>query len=96
MNMYNKNFMKYLNGLHSLEINPNTNWDDYGDIAQYLEYEWKENEEWYDFDMKEKRKGKWVSYQTNIIFLAIFPLISSEEATRPFLDFANKVMELVE
>ena len=90
-----KNVMKYLNRLHSLEINPNTNWDDYGDIARCLNYEWKDNENWYDEDMK-KQKGKWVSCESHAIFLAILPLISSEEATRPFLNFANKVMEMKE
>ena len=83
--------LKYLNGLHLLEINRNTNWDDYGPISKYLQYKWKENEKWYDED-KKQRKGKWVSYQTSVIFLTILPLISSKEATQPFLDFAEKVM----
>lgn len=83
--------LKYLNGLHLLEINRNTNWDDYGPISRFLQYKWKENEKWYDEDEKE-RKGKWVSYQTSVIFLTILPLISSKEATQPFLDFAVKVM----
>jgi len=87
--------MKYLNGLHLLEINPNTNWKEYGSIGEYLNYEWKKNEKWHDEDMKQ-RKGKWVSYETANIFLAILPLISPEEATSSFLNFANKVMEVKE
>ena len=83
--------MKYLNGLHLLEINPNTNWDDYAPISQLFQYKWQADKKWYDDDNKQ-RKGKWVSYQTNAIFLAILPLISDKESTQPYLDFAKKVM----
>jgi len=90
--MADEKVMKYLNGLHLLEINRNTNWDDYGPISRLFQYKWKENEKWYDEDSKKWAKGKWVSYETSGIFLAILPLISSKEATQPFLDFAEKVM----
>ena len=83
--------LKYMNGLHLLEINPNTNWDDYTPLSQLLQYKWKEDEKWFDDDNKQ-RNGKWVSYQKSTGFLAILPLISSKEATQPFLDFAEKVM----
>ena len=36
--------LKYMNGLHLLEINPNTNWDDYTPLSQLLQYKWKEDE----------------------------------------------------
>ena len=90
-----ENIMKYVNDLHALEIDPNTNWNDYGDLARYLNYEWKENEKWHDED-KKQRNGKWVSHEIHTINLAIFPLIAREECKVNFLYFANKVMEATE
>jgi hypothetical protein len=86
--------IKYLNGLHLLEINPNTNWDDYDPISQLFQYKWSANKKWYDDDNEKWAKGKWVSYQKNAIFLVIGPLICDKESTQPFLDFAKKVMRM--
>lgn len=87
--------MKYLNKLHALEIDPNTNWNQYGEITKLLDYQWKENEKWLDDDGK-LHKGKWVSYDTAMVASVIFPLIARKEAKENFLYFANKVMELEE
>ena len=90
-----ENIMKYLNKLHALEIDPNTNWNQYGEIVKFLDYRWRENEKWRDDDGK-LHKGKWVSYDTATIAPVIFTLIARKEAKENFLYFANKVMEVEE
>ena len=94
-----ENILEYLKNLHELELNPHTNWKEYGPLAKYLDYEWKENQKWDRYRegiITERGKGKWVSYTTESANMIIFSLIAREECKADFLCFANKVMELIE
>tara|TARA_R110002126_G_scaffold56437_6_gene150791 strand:- start:7759 stop:8049 length:291 start_codon:yes stop_codon:yes gene_type:complete len=86
-----KNIWEYLKNLHALEIDRNTNWNKYGDLAKLLDYKWKENEKWHGED-KKQRKGKWVSYNTDMVNMVIFTLVASEETKHDLRVFAEKVM----
>ena len=66
--------------LEQLEKNPDTNWEDYGDIGRFCNYKWDD------------KKGKWESYNILIISMVLSTLVASDDAKAPFLEFLDKVM----
>jgi hypothetical protein len=85
-----ENIEEYLKNLHDLELDPHTNWKEYGSLVKYLDYEWKENQKWDRYG--KYGKGKWVSHQMDLVNMIIFPLVASEETKHDFMVFAEKVM----
>ena len=75
-----RQLLKYYLKLEKLETDPKTNWNDYGVIGQYLDYQWKEN------------RGRWVSCRIGIISNAAIILLASEEDTAGHMHFLKQVM----
>jgi len=73
-------FIKMLNRLDELEMNPDTVWENYGDLGRFCNYRWND------------KKKKWESNQIHNITAIISFLLAGDDNKVEYFNFLDMVL----
>ena len=80
--MISRALAEYLCKREHLELCKETNWEDFGSISKYFEYEWDD------------KKERWNSFNCNSLDIIATVILASEEEKKGLRDWIDSIMSL--